>query len=142
MRNALIALATLAVSACTSGGPTGTYSLDKTEMKATIDQQVQAAPEAQRGMVKAMAEMMLNMDIKVTLAADGKGNMSMSMPGMPGADKDKPAEPKVSEITWEAKDGKVFITDPAKPDKKTECKLDGKKLSCSDGKSTMVFVKA
>ncbi|MGC4123254.1 MAG: hypothetical protein QM765_53545 [Myxococcales bacterium] len=145
MRNALagLALAVVLLPACTSNSPVGAYSLDKDAMKAAIDEQVNKAPEAQRAMVKAMSEMILQMKIDLNLAAEGKGTMTMSMPSMM---KDQPApEPKVSNVTWEQKDGKVLITDPAKPDKKMECTLEGKKLSCQEqgkAESKMVFNKA
>ena len=136
MRNLGFAALVLFAISCKGGGPGGTYSLDKAAMTKEIEAKVATIPAEQQAMAKMALELVKLMDIKLTLSDGGKGEMATTMPSMdkPG---DKP-EVKTEAVTWENKDGKIVISGGKQP---ISCTLADGKLTCSDGKDSLSFIK-
>jgi hypothetical protein len=138
---ATLALATsFLLAACGGGGPEGTYKLDKTEMKKSMEAEIAKMPADQQGFAKLGMAMVDAMDMSVELQSGGKMTMKSSMPNL--MDKDKPAKTDEKAGTWKMDGDSVVLEADGKP---TKCAKSGGKLTCAgtkEGDPTLVFVKS
>lgn len=138
---AALALATsFLIAGCGGGGVEGTYKLDKTEMKKSMEAEIAKMPADQQGFAKLGMALIDAMDMSVELQSGGKMKMKSTMPNL--MDKDKPAKTDEKDGTWKM-DGEAVVLDvDGKP---TKCAKSGGKLTCSgqkEGEPTLVFVKS
>lgn len=125
-------------TAC-KGGPEGNYTLDKTEMKKTMEAQVAAMPKEQQGFAKFAVAMVDMMEVSMEIKKGGEFEMTTTKPSLKeGAESKKDTKTG----TWK-KDGEAIVLTAEGKD--TRCTLDGKKLSCAAPKAgdpSMVFNKS
>jgi hypothetical protein len=136
---ATLALATSFLLACGGGGVEGTYKLDKSEMKKSMEAEIAKMPADQQGFGKLGLALIDTMDMSVELQSGGKLKMKSSMPNI--MDKDKPAKTDEKDGTWKMEGEAVVLETDGKP---VKCAKSGAKLTCTGGKPgepTLVFVK-
>ncbi|HLM72330.1 MAG TPA: hypothetical protein VK459_06555 [Polyangiaceae bacterium] len=138
---AALALATsFLIAGCSGGGVEGTYKLDKTEMKKSMEAEIAKMPADQQGFAKLGMALVDAMDVSVELQSGGKMKMKSTMPNL--MDKDKPAKTDEKDGTWKMDGESVVLEADGKPMK---CAKSGGKLTCSgqkEGEPTLVFVKS
>ena len=136
---AALALFAATLAGC-GGGVEGTYTLDKAEMKKSMEAELAKLPADQQGMGKLGLALVDAMDMKLDLKSDGKVEMTSTMPSFTKGDKPK-VESKTGE--WRKEGDKVVI----KADKEMSCKAADKKLTCEPvggkkGETALVFVRS
>jgi hypothetical protein len=135
-----IALLSLGLGACKGGGAEGIYKLDKTEMKKSMQVEIDKMPKDQQDLAKLGMALIDAMDMSIELKAGGEAEMKASMGGLEGKSGDAKDEAKKGE--WKAEGDNVTIKVDGK---ETKCKLGGGKLTCDpekQGEPSMVFVKS
>jgi hypothetical protein len=136
---ATLTLATSFLLAC-GGGVEGTYKLDKSEMKKSMEAEIAKMPADQQGFGKLGLALIDTMEMSVELQSGGKMKMKSSMPNI--MDKDKAAKTDEKDGTWKMDGEAVVLETDGKP---VKCAKDGGKLTCTGGKAgepTLVFVKS
>ncbi len=140
IRNLTVMALALVAFSCKGGSVAGSYTLDKAAMGKIAAEQIAKMPEDQKAFGKLAAELLKQMEINLTLAEGGKGEMMMKMPN-PFAGKDAKPEAKTEAITWEKDEAGVVTIKGKDP---VSCKVDGSRLTCSDAKKeqALIFVKS
>ncbi len=132
-----LALAVAGLTGC--GGVEGTYKLDKTEMKKSMEAEIAKLPEEQQGFAKLGVALMDAMEMSVELESGGKLKMKSSMPSLKEGEEKKSEE---KEGTWKQEgDSVILVTDG----KELKCKNAGGKLTCEadkKGEAGLVLVKS
>lgn len=129
-----------ALAGCGGGGVEGTYKLDKTEMKKSMEAEIAKMPADQQGFAKLGMALVDAMDMSMELQAGGKMKMKSSMPNI--MEKDKPAKTEEKDGTWKVEGETVIIETDGKP---VKCAKSGGKLTCEgqkQGEPSLVFNKA
>jgi hypothetical protein len=134
-----LALATSFLLAC-GGGPEGTYKLDKSEMKKSMEAEIAKMPADQQGFAKMGLAMVDAMEMSLELQSGGKLKMKSTLPNL--MDKDKPAKTEEKDGTWKMDGESVVLEADGKP---LKCAKSGGKLTCAgqkEGEPGLVFVKS
>lgn len=137
---AALALATSFLIAGCGGGVEGTYKLDKSEMKKSMEAEIAKMPADQQGFAKLGMALVDTMEMSMDLQSGGKMKMKSSMPNI--MDKDKPAKTDEKDGTWKMDGDSVVLEMDGKP---TKCAKSGGKLTCAgqrEGDPALVFVKS
>ena len=121
---AALALATSFLIAGCGGGVEGTYKLDKSEMKKSMEAEIAKMPADQQGFAKLGMALIDTMEMSVDLQSGGKMKMKSSMPNI--MDKDKPAKTDEKDGTWKMDGDSVVLEMDGKP---TKCAKSGGKLT-------------
>ena len=133
----LLALVGSMLAGC-QGGVEGAYTLDKTEMKKSMEAEIAKLPKDQQGFGKLGLAMIDAMDMKLELKSGGKLEMTATTPSF---EQGKQAKTESKTGEWR-KDGETVVL---KMDKEISCKAAAKKLTCESGKKgdpALVFVRS
>ncbi|MBX5481982.1 MAG: hypothetical protein IRZ16_09125 [Myxococcaceae bacterium] len=130
----LAAFAALTFAGCKKSGPTGAWVLDKAEMKAAVNRDIEKLPKERQQMAKAMAGVLDVLEVRLELQDGGKAKMFSKMPSLGGGD------PKIGEKegSWRQEGNRIIVS--AADEKDVTCDLDGARLTCTDGKSPTSLV--
>lgn len=137
---AALALATSFLIAGCGGGVEGTYKLDKSEMKKSMEAEIAKMPADQQDFAKLGMVLIDSMDMSLELQSGGKMKMKSTMPNL--MDKDKPAKTDEKDGNWKMDGDSVVLEADGKP---LKCAKSGAKLTCSgqkEGEPSLVFVKS
>ncbi len=135
----------LALVGC--GGVEGTYKLDKTETKKTMEAEVGKLPPDQQKFAQLGLTMVDAMDVTVQLKSGGVAAMNSTIPNP--FDKNAAAKTEQATGTWKKDGDTITIAEDGKSGKDLKCTKAGSKLTCSPAapskggaSSTLVFVKS
>lgn len=113
------------------GGPEGTWKLDKDAMKAEAEKEAKGDEKAK----ELASKMMEKFEMTLELKKDGKYDAKISMPSFKEEGK---TEDKTESGTWKAEGENITLKDDKD---EIKCKLEGSKMTCTEGKQTFVFKK-
>jgi hypothetical protein len=119
------------LTAC-KGGAEGTYKLDKSEMKKSMEAEIAKMPKEQQGMAKLGMALIDAMDMTLVLKSGGEAEIQATMPDLGGKDDEK--KDKAEKGKW-SQEGDV-ITLKGDDGKDLKCTLADKKLSCDTGEKS------
>lgn len=129
------------------GGVEGTYKLDKSETRKSLEADIAKLPADQQKFAQVGLTMVDSMDVTVELKSGGVAAMNSTMPNP--FDKNAAAKTEQATGTWKKDGDAITIAEDGKPGKDLKCTKAGSRLTCtpasppkSGASSTMVFVKS
>lgn len=136
---AFAAVVLAAGAGCSKGGqkanPEGKYALDKVAMKATLQAEIDKLPEEERAMPQMALGFIDMLEMQVELVEGGKLSMTATTTDIMGAGQGPKVQTK--EGTWKRENDKVVLE--MEGEKSLSCSVEGKRLTCGEGRESMAF---